>query len=110
MQLWRLRMVACICRTALERRHASYKHVVDEVTSTILTAVRRRYQHAFSGLTDLQRALVAVVPHSCVSTAAITRDYQSHEHRDSTKFCSGGLMSGMARLHEVRCALLLLCL
>ena len=98
----------CICRTALERQRASYKQAVNEVTSTVVTAVRRRYQHAFSGLTDLQRALVAIVPHSCVSTAAITRDYQSQRHRDSESSALEGSCPAWPDLYTVRFALLLL--
>ena len=72
---------------------------MDDLLANILLVIQRLCPHALSGLPFMSKmawVFVAIVPRTCVTTVAITRNYQSSAHTDNDDLCGNGVMSAMA--------------
>ena len=75
----------------------------DELLKVIVEAIRRACRVAlcgFNSMSDMERALAAIVPISCVTSAAVTRDYRSSNHKDGGNVCDDAFMSSVAWFAE----------
>ena len=50
--------------------------------TTIVTVIKAQCPRAFTDMTNWEEVLVTMVDDTCVSTAAITCNYQSPRHKD----------------------------
>ena len=84
-------------RTAAERQHADMHRDADDVSRRIVLAIQAWCPFALIGTgSDMARAISAMVPGTCVTSAAFTRNYQSAPHVDDRDECGDGLMSAIA--------------
>ncbi|CAK0733700.1 hypothetical protein CVIRNUC_000318 [Coccomyxa viridis] len=91
-------------RMAAERKHPDMKATADQVLRDIVFAIQLACPVALTGeevkMTDMERALCAIVPRTCVTSAGLTRDYVSYEHIDQTDVCKGPTTSAVAWFSE----------
>lgn len=89
---------------AAERKHPDMKATADQVLRDIVFAIQLACPVALTGeevqMTDMERALCAIVPRTCVTSAGLTRDYVSYEHIDQTDVCKGPTTSAVAWFSE----------
>ena len=89
---------------AAERKHPDMKAKADQVLRDIVFAIQLACPVALTGeevkMKDMERALCAIVPRTCVTSAGLTRDYVSYEHIDKTDVCEGPTTSAVAWFSE----------
>ena len=87
-----------------ERKHPDMKAKADQVLRDIVFAIQLACPVALTGeevkMTDMERALCAIVPRTCVTSPGLTRDYVSYEHIDKTDVCQGPTTSAVAWFSE----------
>ena len=80
-----------------ERANPALETKATETIMRIVNAIREQVPKAFEGLDDVQQAYIrASATAACVSSANITRDYQSPLHTDDNDVCDHPLMSALA--------------
>lgn len=89
--------VMCMHRTAAERKHPDLQQDVDDVSASIVSGIHEWCPFALIGtVSDMARGISAIVPGTCVTSAAFTCNYQSPPHVDDRDECGSGLMSAIA--------------